>query len=258
MVPRVTRSTTMLRPTRSTLISRLLPVGQAGHRISGAQAGCTWSSSCSHGCSGRRLFALQQLRNLSDSTTRRPAAAAATAAGATPTPQWQHVLPMTSAMLAVAAGAIGYGLTAATEESNPFTSEPAAAVALGANGHNNPFAADSPLGAALDANGDGGGSGSGGGQARAVVEYKTTVPPQILAGGRNVVLGDKSLPEALRPHRVALCEWPADQARHNGDARTASPRALFKVLHTSLYCQRSAVGRQKNNSHTVSTCCCSG
>ena len=43
------------------------------------------------------------------------------------------------------------------------------------------------------------------------------------------MLGDQSVPEAQRPHMVALCEWPADQCKHNGDARTASPRALFKV-----------------------------
>lgn len=58
--------------------------------------------------------------------------------------------------------------------------------------------------------------------------------PQCSAG-RNIVLGDQSIPEADRPHRVALCEWPADQAKHNGEPRTASARALFKWLNKNGY-----------------------
>ena len=58
--------------------------------------------------------------------------------------------------------------------------------------------------------------------------------PQLRAG-RNIVLGDQSVPESERPHRVALCEWPADQARHNGDGRTATARALFKWLNKNGY-----------------------
>lgn len=52
---------------------------------------------------------------------------------------------------------------------------------------------------------------------------------------RNIVLGDTSLPEEKRPHRVALCEWPADQCKHNGDARTASPHALFSWVKANGY-----------------------
>ena len=58
--------------------------------------------------------------------------------------------------------------------------------------------------------------------------------PQLRAG-RNVVLGDPNVAEELRPHRVALCEWPADQAKHNGEARTSSPRILFRWLKKNGY-----------------------
>jgi hypothetical protein len=58
--------------------------------------------------------------------------------------------------------------------------------------------------------------------------------PQQKAG-RNIVLGDPNVPEEERPHRVALCEWPADQAKHNGEPRTATARALFKWLNKNGY-----------------------
>ena len=58
--------------------------------------------------------------------------------------------------------------------------------------------------------------------------------PQLKAG-RNVVLGDTNIAEELRPHRVALCEWPCDQAKHNGEYRTSSPRVLFRWIKKSGY-----------------------
>ncbi len=48
--------------------------------------------------------------------------------------------------------------------------------------------------------------------------------------GRNVVLGG-----ATQKHQVALCEWPLDLHRHNGDPRTASARNLFKWVRDAGY-----------------------
>ena len=38
-----------------------------------------------------------------------------------------------------------------------------------------------------------------------------------------------------KKHKVALCEWPADQCKHNGDARTASIDALFTWVKENDY-----------------------
>lgn len=47
---------------------------------------------------------------------------------------------------------------------------------------------------------------------------------------RNVILGGEN-----QRHRVALCEWPADQCKHNGDSRTASLRSLFTWVKEAGY-----------------------
>ena len=43
----------------------------------------------------------------------------------------------------------------------------------------------------------------------------------------NIVLSDS--------HRVALCEWPLDQCKHNGEVRTSSPHNLFTHVKESGY-----------------------
>ena len=60
----------------------------------------------------------------------------------------------------------------------------------------------------------------------AVSTSNTTIPQQKLQQS-NIVLADR--------HRVALCEWPLDQHKHNGDSRTSNPRALFQHVKDSGY-----------------------
>jgi len=57
--------------------------------------------------------------------------------------------------------------------------------------------------------------------------------PQQKAG-KNVVLGDPRLPPEQRPHRVALCEWPATNMR-SGDTRTDTIQGLFSHVKDSGY-----------------------
>ncbi len=57
--------------------------------------------------------------------------------------------------------------------------------------------------------------------------FKDLIPPPQFALWSNVPLGDK--------HKIALCEWPADQSNHNGDPRTASIDALFTWVRDSGY-----------------------
>jgi len=48
-------------------------------------------------------------------------------------------------------------------------------------------------------------------------------------------LGDKTLPENKRKHRIALCEWPLDSRKFHIDSRTLSPNAIFKWVKESGY-----------------------
>ena len=131
------------------------------------------------------------------------------------------------ALAAAAAAGTGVGVALAQDDDNPF-----------APGYSAPVPAPPPAAAPPGADDPGPSpwsrhaSGSGAASPSAVVPAGMT--PQ-LAAGRNIVLGDQSIPEAQRPHRVALCEWPADQAKHNGEPRTSSPRILMKWLKRNGY-----------------------
>ena len=131
------------------------------------------------------------------------------------------------ALAAAAAAGTGVGVALAQDDDNPF-----------APGYSAPAPAPPPAAAPPGADDPGPSpwtrhaSGSGAASPSAVVPAGMT--PQ-LAAGRNIVLGDQSIPEAQRPHRVALCEWPADQAKHNGEPRTSSPRILMKWLKRNGY-----------------------
>jgi len=70
----------------------------------------------------------------------------------------------------------------------------------------------------------------GNGQSNATISNATISNPAIPHQQRlqsNITLATK--------HRVAMCEWTADQCRHNGEPRTQSIRALFKHVKASGY-----------------------
>ena len=70
----------------------------------------------------------------------------------------------------------------------------------------------------------------GNGQSNRAISNATLSNPAIPHQQRlqsNITLATK--------HRVAMCEWTADQCRHNGEPRTQSIRALFKHVKASGY-----------------------
>lgn len=77
-----------------------------------------------------------------------------------------------------------------------------------------------------------------------------TIKRRIVGSGRSnlatskATIDNSSMPQQQRlqsnitlatKHRVAMCEWTADQCRHNGEPRTQSIRALFKHVKASGY-----------------------